>query len=164
MVGAERKAGGLHHVPGYGGQGGVDVNSEVQGVGPGPVEGKGEGGSWPLLPSCCQSLLLKRPSYDEKSKVQGSHVPMVVASAACGGGQTLPGTQGSPPPRAAFSRLCLESAQGEFVTDAGPLFTATPPQHRLPPPPRTLDSPCSAFILTVEDHFIDSGKREKGVF
>lgn len=169
VVRAERKAGRPSLCPWHGGQGGGTWNRKVQGVGPGPCgrEMSRVGGSWPSLPSLLSEpfaqtvhLMMSSPRCREATW------PTVVASAAGRGSQTLLGAQGSPPPRAqSFSSLCLESAQGEFVSDAGPLFTATPPQHHLGPSPhhRTLDSPLAQpfYSKSIEDHFIDSGKRER---
>lgn len=114
-VRAERKAGRPSPCPCMEAVG-MDVNRKVQGVGLGPVEGKGEGGSWPLLLPVVRGFCSNCPSYDEQSKVQGSHEAHGYSYAAGRGSQTLLGAQGSPPPRAAFSSLCLESAQGEFVS------------------------------------------------
>lgn len=58
-LGQRGRQGGLHHVPGYGGQGGMGVNRKVQGVGLGPVEERErEEAGLSFLP-CCQRLLLK---------------------------------------------------------------------------------------------------------
>ena len=135
VVRAERKAGRPSPCPWVWRPEGRGQEQEGAGCGPGPWrEREREEAGLSVLP-VVRAFCSNCPSYDEQSKVQGSHVPTVTASAAGGGGQTLPGAQGSPPPQAAFSSLCLESAQGESVTDTGPLFTAAPLQHRLGPSP-----------------------------
>lgn len=145
---------------------GCGREQEGGGCGPGPCGGKGRGRklaspSFLLSEPFAQTvhLMMSSPRCREAMCLRLQLARLAEAVRPCLGPRALH-HHGQHFPACAWNQHRVNLFQTLALYSLQPL----PSTIWDPPPPRTLDSPCSAFILTIEDHFIDSGKREKGVF
>lgn len=166
VVRAERKAGRPSPCPWVWRPGGHGREQEGAGCGPGPCGGKGRGRklaspSFLLSEAFAQTvhLMMSSPRCREAMCLRLQLARLAEAVRPCLGPRALH-HHGRHFPACVWNQHRVNLFQTLALYSLQPL----PSTIWDPPPPRTLDSPCSAFILTIEDHFIDSGKRQKGVF